>query len=112
MSVAQVTSSFVLDLKTLLILACVPPITDGRNTFRLPRGGTTSGPEMYKRLRFTHRGDKRLLTPLLLCLPWWRAVGFSFKVGRSPPELEVILLEHLVMTQAAYQIHITCDSLS
>lgn len=37
---------------------------------------------------------------------------FSLKIHCSSPELEVILLKHLVMTQAAYQIHITCDSLS
>lgn len=60
----------------------------------------------------------------MFCLSWWkmfvdifrlssrRVVGFPLKIHRSSPELDVMLLKHLVMTQAVYQMHITCDSLS
>lgn len=50
-----------------------------------------------------------LLTPS--CLLTTQAQGFTLKIPCSAPELEVILLKHLVMTQAPYQMHITCDSL-
>lgn len=93
-------------------LACVPPITHKKH-IGLPSTGTERIPaqNFYKLLHFTHHRSECLLTSFL-CLSWWRAVGFSLKIRCSSPELEVILLKHLVMTQAAYLIHITCDSLS
>lgn len=58
-----------------------------------------------------HSSWWQMLVDFFCLSPWW-AVGFFLKTHSSSPELEVILLKHLVMTQSAYQIHITCDSLS
>lgn len=73
--------------------------------FGLPSRGTGSTlvQDFYKLSCFIFV-DFLLLAAALLVSLW--------KVHCSPPELDVILSKHLVMTQAAYQIHITCDSLS
>lgn len=98
--------------KLLSFGMCTPNYRHKKH-FGLPSRGTGSVPvqNFHKLLCSTHRGSECLLTSFL-CLTWWSAVGFSLEIHCSSPELEVILSKHLVMTQAAYQIHITCDSLS
>lgn len=98
--------------KLLSFGMCTPNYRHKKH-FGLPSRGTGSIPvqDFHKLFYFTYRGGKCLLTSFL-CLSWWSVVGFSLKIHCSSPELEVILSKHLVMTQAAYQIHITCDSLS
>lgn len=90
-------------------LACVPPIIGTRNTLVCLPEAPRAFQDFYNLMFYSSLWQ---MSVDLFCLPWWRVVGFSLKIHCSPPELEVILLQHLVMTQAAYQMHITCDSLS
>lgn len=94
-------------------LVCVSPIIDMWNTLVcLPEAlGAFQCRVFFKLFGFAHC-DSECLSIYFLCLFWWSVVGFSLKTQCSSPELEVILLKHLVMTQVAYQTHITCDSLS
>lgn len=108
-----VTSSSLLDLKTSRSVR-VSSIISARNTL-------VSIPEALRAFQclffsheffcFAHCGSKWLLISSIFSLDGG-IVGLVLKIHCSSWELEVILLKHLVMTQAAYQIHITCDSLS
>lgn len=95
-------------------LVCVSSIIDIRDTLVcLPEalGAFQTFFFLDKLFCFTHCGSKCLLTSFI-CLSWWDIMVSLWKSIVLSWELEVILSKHLVMTQAAYQIHITCDSLS
>lgn len=97
----------------LLHLACVPPIIHTRNTLLCLQKAV----EAFQGKIFVNFSVLLIVVANVCWLLFfvflvWGLLVSLWKIYCSFLELEVILSKHLVMTQAAYQIHITCDSLS